>query len=317
MEDRFAGIREFVLAVDKGSFTAAAAQLGVTGSAVGKSISRLEARLGVQLLHRTTRRIDLTSAGEAYLASCRNIMEELDQAECWLATGSQQPQGRLRIDLPTTFGRRHVVPTLLELGLRHPQLDLSVSLRDRAVDMVAEGIDMAVRIGALGDHADVVARRLGEQRLAICAAPGYLARMGEPATRADLAGHDCLTGWGRGARPGWLLKNGGGEVERHEVRARHELTDGDALLDACLASCGLAQLPTWLAGEALRSGALVEVLPALSGASMPIHVLWQKTWHLQPRVRVAVDALAALAARHADIFDPAGDGIGELSPPSR
>lgn len=308
MEDRFAGIREFVLAVDKGSFTAAATQLGVTGSAVGKSISRLEARLGVQLLHRTTRRIDLTHAGEAYLASCRSIMEELDQAESWLATGSREPRGRLRIDLPTTFGRRHIVPALLALGVRHPQLDLSVSLRDRAVDMVAEGIDMAVRIGALGDHPDLVARRLGAQQLVICAAPGYLARRGEPTTPADLAHHDCLTGWGRGARPSWLLKNEHGAFERREVRARHELTDGDALLDACLAGCGLAQLPTWLAGEALRCGALAQVLRPLSGAVMPIHILWQKTWHLQPRVRVAVEALAELAAKRTDIFDPAASG---------
>jgi DNA-binding transcriptional LysR family regulator len=129
MDDRFAGMREFVLAIEKGSLTAAAAHLGVTGSAVGKSISRLEARLGVQLLHRTTRRIDLTSEGEAYLLSCRRIMEELDQTESFLATGHRAPIGRLRIDLPTTFGRRHIVPPLLELASRHDRLDLSFLLR--------------------------------------------------------------------------------------------------------------------------------------------------------------------------------------------
>jgi DNA-binding transcriptional LysR family regulator len=165
MEDRFAGIREFILTVENGSFTAAAAQLGITGSAVGKSISRLEARLGVQLLHRTTRRIDLTSEGEAYLLSCRRIMEELDQTESFLATGHREPIGRLRIDLPTTFGRRHIVPALLELATRHDRLDLSFTLRDQAVDMVSEGIDMAVRIGALGDSPDLIARRLGEQHM--------------------------------------------------------------------------------------------------------------------------------------------------------
>src|SRR3546814_152380 len=227
MEDRFAGIREFVAAVDGGSFTAAALSLGVTGSAVGKSISKLEKRLGVQLLHRTTRRIDLTSEGDAYLISCRRILEELDQTEAYLSTGHQQPIGRLRIDLPTTFGRRHILPSLLKLGLRYPRLDLSVSLRDRPVDLVSEGIDLAVRIGVLPDSPDIIARRLGEQRLVICASPAYLKRHGVPANRADLPHHDCLTGWRRGLRTTWLLKNEQGEIEPQEIPARHELTDGE------------------------------------------------------------------------------------------
>ena len=296
MEDRFAGIREFVATIDGGSFTAAAVELGVTGSAVGKSISKLEARLGAQLLHRTTRRIDLTTEGEAYLVSCRRILEELDQSEAYLATGHLQPIGRLRIDLPTTFGRRHVLPSLLALGLRHPGLDLSISLRDRAVYMVAEGIDIALRIGVLDDHADLVARRLGEQRLVLCASPTYLQLHGTPVTRADLAKHDCLTGWRRGNRPNWLLKNEQGEMAPLQVPVRHELTDGDALLEACLIGCGIAQMPTWLAGESLRTGALLPVLSDIAGGAVPIHVIWQKTWHMPPKVRVTVDELTRVAA---------------------
>lgn len=305
MEDRFGGIREFVATVDGGSFTAAALSLGVTSSAVGKSISKLEKRLGVQLLHRTTRRLDLTSEGEAYLISCRRILEELDQTEAYLSTGHQQPIGRLRVDLPTTFGRRHILPSLLTLGLRYPRLDLSVSLRDRPVDLVNEGIDLAVRIGMLPDSSELIARRLGEQRLVICAAPAYLKRHGVPANRADLANHDCLTGWRRGHRPTWLLKNEQGEVEPQEIPSRHELTDGDALLDACLAGGGLAQLPTWLADDSLRTGALTHVLSGISGGAMPINVLWQKTWHLQPKVRVTVDELTRLADRDRAVFNPA------------
>lgn len=304
MEDRFAGIREFVAAVDSGSFTAAAQVLGVTGSAVGKSISRLEARLGVQLLHRTTRRINLTSEGAAYLSSCRRVLEELEQSEAYLATGHQQPVGRLRIDLPTTFGRRHILPALLALGRQFPGLDLSVSLRDRAVDMLGEGIDIAVRIGGLGDHADLVARRLGEQRMVICASPEYLQRRGTPLTRADLASHDCLAGWRRGSQPAWQLKNEQGETVQQEIRARHELTDGDALLLACTTGCGLAQLPTWLAAEALRTGVLLPVLHDIAGAAMPIHVLWQKTWHMPPKVRVTVDELLRVAAADSAVFAP-------------
>ncbi|WP_026355165.1 LysR substrate-binding domain-containing protein [Massilia niastensis] len=309
MEDRFAGIREFVLAIEKGSLTAAAAQLGVTGSAVGKSISRLEARLGVQLLHRTTRRIDLTNEGEAYLLSCRRILEELDQTESFLATGHREPIGRLRIDLPTTFGRRHIVPTLLELATRHERLDLSFLLRDQAADMVSEGIDLAVRIGTLGDYPDLIARRLGEQHMVICASPAYLTRKGIPTTYADLLQHDCLVGWRRGNKPTWLLKGGSGTIEPHEVPIRHELPDGDAMLNACLSGCGLAQFPTWLAGDAIRMGGLIQVLPEISGGSMPIHVIWQKTWHLQPKVRVAVDTLVTLAEKRPDIFNAQSDGF--------
>jgi DNA-binding transcriptional LysR family regulator len=309
MDDRFAGIREFVLAIEKGSFTAAAAQLGITGSAVGKSISRLEARLGVQLLHRTTRRIDLTNEGEAYLLSCRRILEELDQTESFLATGNREPIGRLRIDLPTTFGRRHIVPPLLELASRHQRLDLSFLLRDQAADMVSEGIDLAVRIGTLGDHSDLVARRLGDQHMVICASPAYLARKGTPLSHGDLFQHDCLVGWRRGAKPAWLLKGSNGTIEPHEVPIRHELPDGDAMIHACLAGCGLAQFPTWLAGDALRTGALTQVLQGLSGGSMPIHVIWQKTWHLQPKVRVSVDTLVSLAEARPDIFNAKWPGL--------
>ncbi|MYM81798.1 LysR family transcriptional regulator [Duganella sp. FT50W] len=304
MEDRFAGIREFVSVVDGGSLTSAAARLGVTGSAVGKSISRLETRLGVQLLHRTTRRMDLTTEGEAYLVSCRRVLEELAQTEAFLATGHQEPIGRLRVDLPTTFGRRHVMPTLVALGLRYEKLDLSVTLRDRAVDMVGEGIDLALRIGELGDLPDLVARRIGEQKTVICASQGYLERMGAPQSRADLQKHDCLVGWYRGTRPNWHLRDEHGAFQPFAFVPRHELTDGDALLCACVAGAGLAQLPTWLANEELEKGSIVSVLDNLSGMLAPIHLIWQKTRHLQPKVRVVVDELRSLADAQESIFRP-------------
>ncbi|WP_347557066.1 LysR family transcriptional regulator [Robbsia sp. KACC 23696] len=260
MEDYFAGIREFVCVANAGSFTAAATILGVTGSAVGKSVTRLETRLGVQLLHRTTRRIVLTTEGEAYLLSCRQVIEALEQQQLSLASGHAQPVGTLKIDLPTTFGRRHVMPTLLELALRHDRLNIAVSLRDRAVDMVSEGVDLAVRIGRLGDYPDLVARQLGNQRLRICAAPAYLRRKGSPQSPADLIKHDCLIGWYRAGRPIWNLTFPGGKIEEWEIKPRHEIPDGDALLNACVSGCGLAQLPNWLADTAIGSGSLIPVL---------------------------------------------------------
>jgi len=303
MNDRFAGIREFVTVADSGSLTAAAELLGVTGSAVGKSISKLESRLGIQLLHRTTRRIDLTSEGEVYLLSCRRILDELDESEQFLATGRHQPRGRLRIDMPTTFGRRHLLQTLLSLGKRYEALNLSLTFRDRAVDMVSEGIDLAIRIGELGDHPDLVARKLGVQRLLICASPAYLQARGEPMKRSDLPNHDCLTGWHRGNRPSWMLKNDQGEMEQYEISTRHELTDGDALLNACIAGCGLAQLPSWLANDAIKEGTLISILKELSGGTMPINAIWQKTRHPQPKVEIFVDALVSLAAEESTVFN--------------
>jgi DNA-binding transcriptional LysR family regulator len=139
--------------------------------------------------------------------------------------------------------------------------------------------------------------------MVICASPAYLARKGTPINHADLFQHDCLAGWRRTTKAMWLLKDANGAIAPHEVPVRHELPDGDALLDACLTGCGLAQFPAWLAGDALRAGALVQVLADVTGGSMPIHVIWQKTWHLQPKVRVAVDTLVRLAENNPDIFN--------------
>ena len=302
MEDQFTGIKEFVTAIDKGSFTAAAEALGVTGSAIGKSISKLEHRIGVQLLHRTTRRIDLTTEGQAYLESCRRIVEELNNAEAMLRAGHQKPVGRLRVDLPTTFGRLHILPALLQLGQENPELDFTVTFRDRAVDMVTEGVDLAIRIGTLDNYPDLIARQLGEQRLFICASPIYLQRKGRPQQLSDLVNHDCMIGWRRSNRASWLIKNQTGEMDFAPIHVRHELSDGDALLQACIRGCGLAQLPNWLAGPAIQQGLLIPVLTEYSGSAMPINVLWQKTWHMQPKVRVTVDALTALAKSESDVF---------------
>lgn len=303
MEDHFTGIREYVATVESGSLSAAALLLDVTGSAIGKSISKLEARLGVQLLHRTTRRLTLTTEGEAYFRSCKIILEEIEQTEAFLSTGSQKPIGRIRVDLPTTFGRRHIMPTLIALSAKHDGLDLSVSFQDRAVDMISEGVDIAVRIGVLGDYPDLIAKRLGEQKLVICGSKEYLQKHGTPTKREDLKYHECLAGRRRDNRPVWQLKNDKGEVESYEVPVRHELFDGDALMCSCLYGSGLAQLPNWLANDAISRGELIQVMPEFANIVMPIHVVWQKTRYTQPKVKVAVDELVKLAAENPAIFN--------------
>jgi DNA-binding transcriptional LysR family regulator len=298
----FDGINEFVLTAQLESFTAAALQLGVTGSAVGKAVSRLETRLGVKLLHRTTRKLTLTGEGGAYLAGCLRVLEDLGATEDGLATGVTAPRGRLRIDVPAMFGRRYLAPTLVDLMQRHPQLDLVLTFGDRPTDMIAEGIDLAVRIGGLRDDSELVARRLGEQCNVICAAPDYLRRRGPVENRAALLQHDCLISWQRGLRATWQLVGPGGRIEAQEIHVRHALDDGEMLLHSVLAGCGLAQLPTWLVQEHIQSGALVTVLDEHVGATMPFHAVWPRSRFVLPKLRVAIDALVALAAARPDVF---------------
>ncbi|WP_392889636.1 LysR substrate-binding domain-containing protein [Pseudomonas migulae] len=299
---QFDGIPEFTLAAQSGSFTAAALQLGVTSSAVGKSVSRLEKRLGIKLLHRTTRKLSLTPEGEIYLASCLRVMEELRGVEGSFFNGVAEPKGRLRVDLPAAFGRRHIAPMLIDLARRYSQLDLTLTFGERTVDMISEGIDLAVRIGDLKDDQELVARRLGEQHLVICAAPGYLNQRPPVLRASDLLEQDCIIAWRAGLRKTWLLKNAQGVLAEQEVRVRHEFGDGDMMLRATLDGCGLCQLPTWLVSEHLRSGALVTVLDSEAGATMPIHVIWPRTRYIQPKVRIVVDALLEMARQQAEVF---------------
>ncbi|MBT2338035.1 MULTISPECIES: LysR family transcriptional regulator [Pseudomonas] len=303
----FTEVRNFVAIARAGSFTSAGLALGMTGSALSKSVMRLEARLGVKLLHRTTRKVSLTHEGDVYLASCQHALAILEEAETNLLTGQQIPSGRVRIDMPVAFGRRYVLPVLIELAARHERLDLSVSFSERKVNLVADDIDLAVRIGALEEDADLVARRLGEQRLVICGAPSYIVKHGMPLTREDLQQHDCIISWRRGQRHAWLLGSENGECELYDIPVRHEIADGEALLAAALAGGGLVQIPTWLAEEHLRAGTLVPVLSELSGGEMPIHIIWTKTSYLQPKLRVVVDELLLVA-------QVAGSGFRAIAP---
>jgi DNA-binding transcriptional LysR family regulator len=303
-QDRFSGLTEFVTAVQAGSFASAAAKLGVTGSAVGKSVSRLEARLGVKLLHRTTRRLTLTAEGQIFLASCERILDDLDGTEMAIASGRDTPVGTLNLNLPAAFGRKHIMPVLLGLTSRHRLLDLSVMFTERTASVIDEGIDLAVRIGTLGNDSDLTAKRLGTQRLLICASPSYIAEHGAPTAAEELMQRDCIIGWRRIPRPAWLLSDAAGSCVHQAVNVRHEFSDGEALVQAVLAGQGLCQLPTWLIGDELASGALVPVLEQFAGAEMSIHAVWPSSRYLQPRLRIVIDALAEAAQKPGSGFNP-------------
>ncbi|GGF62488.1 LysR family transcriptional regulator [Azorhizobium oxalatiphilum] len=303
-QERFVGLTEFVASVRFGSFTAAAAQLGVTGSAIGKSVSRLEARLGIKLIHRTTRRLTLTNEGQEYHEACLRILEQLETVETGITTGRENPVGTVRLSLPGAFGRRHVMPVLMQLANQHRHLDLAVIFTERTSNIIDENIDLAVRIGMLGNDTDLVAKRLGTQKLLICASPDYLARCGAPSSAEDLVHHDCIIGWRRVPRPVWLLKDAAGGLVPQEIKVRHEFSDGEAMVQAVLAGGGLCQLPTWLIADHLAVGALIPVLEEFAGAEMPIHAVWPTSRYLQPKLRVIIDALFRAAQQSGSGFQP-------------
>jgi DNA-binding transcriptional LysR family regulator len=260
-------------------------------------VSRLEARLGAKLLHRTTRRLTLTSQGEAWLEHCTAALAQLDRGEGILRLSQNTPAGQVRIDLPTAFGRLIVMPVLLRLVSRCPAIQLKVSFSDGRPDLVGEGIDLAVRIGALDDTADLIARQLGAQQLVICAAPGYLAKRGTPSTPADLAEHDCIVGWQLTRHATWLLKQSDGPFAAQVIPAKHEFCDLEMVLAAARAGRGLAQLPLWMVQDDVQGGKLVTVLDGMSGGEVPITLLWPRTRALPTKVRVIVDELVKNAHR--------------------
>lgn len=285
------GISAFVHAVEAGSFTAAAARMGVSKSATGKSVARLEERLGVRLLNRTTRSLNLTAEGQAYYQSCLKVLEELNAAETVLAARTRVASGTLRINLPISFGRLCVMPVLEEVADRNPDLDLDISFTDRQVDLVEEGIDLVVRLGDTGDHASLIGRRIGTQRSIICAAPTYLDRHGRPASVEELGDHDCLA-FAKDGRPlPWAVCGPGGTVRPFVIQPRHTISHGEALRDATVNGLGVAYLSTWLAADELRCGRLEVVPIATPTEDVPITVLWPRSRDLAPKVRVVVDAL--------------------------
>ncbi|PLM69101.1 LysR family transcriptional regulator, partial [Klebsiella pneumoniae] len=237
------GITNFVTTARSSSFTEAAEQLGITKSAVGKSVARLEARLGTRLFHRSTRKLSLTSDGEAYLASCLSALEIMDSAENTLSRRQDNPAGTVRIDMPASFGRNLMMPVLLEVTDRYPALRLALTFNDRLIDPVEEGVDLVLRLGDLQSTDELIARRLSRQRLMLCASPAYIERHGQPGNIEALKKHCCIMGYRRGAPLAWRLRPAGEREIKFISGSAHQISDGDAMLQACLAGAGIAQFP--------------------------------------------------------------------------
>jgi DNA-binding transcriptional LysR family regulator len=292
--DSFSGVVIFVTAAKSRSFTDAAEQLGLTKSAVGKAIAKLEDRLGAQLFHRTTRSISLTADGEAYFAACASALDEISTAESALGPGLQRPVGRLRIDMPAAFGRRILVPVLLDIALKHPDLQFTMTFSDHIIDPIEEGVDLVVRFGELESSSGLVARRLASQRMVIAASSDYLEQRGTPTRLEDLKSHSCILGYRRGQPLSWRV-NVNGESDRISPPATYQISDGDSIVEAALAGLGLCQMPMSLLRPHLESGALLSVLDDISSDVIDVHAVWPKVAHLRPKVRHVVDTLVELA----------------------
>ncbi len=297
MADTLDGIEVFVTVVRSRSFTGAAERLGLSKSAVGKSVARLEHRLSTMLFYRTTRKLSLTVDGEAFYRACSQALDEIAHAEGALASAGAAPTGRLRIDMPAAFGRRILLPVLLDIARPHPALQLALSFGDRVIDPTSEAVDLVLRFGEPADQAGLVIRKLTEQRLCICASPAYLAAQGMPQSLDELDQHRCIVNARRDRPFYWRVVDG--TSGRITPPATHEAGDGDAIINLALAGFGLCQMPICLVRRYLEAGTLVSVLDAHAQVMVPINLLWPQARHLVPRVRYVVDELIKSAARGA------------------
>lgn len=298
-DHRLKDILPFVASVECGSFTAAAQRLHVTGSAISKSVSRLETRLGSKLLERTTRSLSLTDAGSAYYQTCLRILEDLAEAEAVLAAQRTIPSGRLKLAVPTTYGRLNVMPLLVPFCQQHPELAISLSLSDRFVDLFEEGVDVAVRIGGAPDlPASLGWRNMGREQMQFCASPAYLARSGRPQSEAELLKHPAIL-YERvdGSTKPWLFITEDGQPHWREMPYRLALGDVDAQLQAVLAGLGVAQMPSWLIQRAVEAGDLEILLPHLQPDGLTLSVVWPRRKQFLPKVDALLSALNELAIR--------------------
>ncbi len=293
--DRFQQMRVFVGVVDAGSFVAAADQLGMSKAAVSRHVSELEQRLGVRLLHRTTRRLSLTQEGEAFLARARDINASLEAAEAELSTRAESASGLVKVSVPVSFGIRHLAPLWGEFLQAQPRVSLDVQLADRVVDLVDEGFDLAVRIARLPDSS-LVCRQLASTRLVLCASPDYLQRRGWPRHPDDLAGHDVIGYSLMATADQWQFTGPAGPVAM-KVHPRLWTNNGDTCVAAALQAGGIQMQPTFLVADALTAGRLVEVLPEYRGIELGVYAVYPTRKFVLPKVRALVEFLAHKLAR--------------------
>lgn len=296
--NKLQAIEVFVQVVDTGSFTRAAENLKLPKATVSTLIQSLESSLSAKLLHRTTRKVSVTAEGAAYHERCLRILSDVREADESLSRTRRSPAGRLRVDAPTGLASLVIIPALPEFFARYPDIHLELGCSDRPVDLIEEGVDCAVRGGELGDSR-LVARRVGAMHYVTCASPAYIERHGRPLHPDDLARHRCVNYFS--ARTGemfhWDFTRGGERVQL-VLPGQIALNDSYAYTAAGLSGLGIVQMANFLLRPMIEDGRFVPVLEDWSNDPMPIHVVFPQNRHLSNKVRVFVDWVAELFAKH-------------------
>lgn len=284
-------VRIFVTTTNQGSFVAGAKKLGITRSAVGKAIVRLETYLGVRLLHRTTRKMSLTTDGKKFYDGCVQILENLEEVETSIRQDKPIPKGVLRLTLTQAFGRIIVLPLLKEFLKTWPEVEAEISFSDRMIDIIEEGFDLGIRIGEFQPDSQLISRVITKANLYLCAAPSYLVENGTPQLIADLKDHEFLIYGLKSSIYNFNLYSEAGVL--HTIRAigRLKFDSGEAIKDAAVEGLGIAYLPDFLVKNDIQSGRLVQILPTYKSEMIPIYVIYPNRKHLPIRVRLFIDVL--------------------------
>lgn len=306
--DRFSEMQIYVSVVESGSISTAADRLGLAKSAVSRRLAELEARLGVSLIQRTTRRLNLTDSGRAYYDRCIVILADVDEAEAAVSQGHQALKGRLKVALPNAFGLLHLAPLIQAFMTQHPEVRFELDFNDRQIDLMQEGFDLAIRIATLPDSS-LIARRLAPIRQAVCASPDYLARHGTPQSAAELVHHVCLAYTNLRDPSLWSFRSPDGQSGSVRVPVRLAASSGDFLIRAAIAGEGLILHPTFYLHEALRAGSLVPILADHGWPEGSAYAVYPPTRHLSSRVRAFIDFLAERLAG-----EPYWDRAAPVSP---
>ena len=283
--DKFSSLRAFIKVVEKGSFAAAARDLGVSRAQVNRQVINLEDSLGVTLLHRTTRSVIVTPAGDSYYNRCRVLLNELEEAELAVQQEQVEPQGEIRINAPQSFGVRNLAPALVEFLRLYPKISIQLALNDQFVDPLSEGIDITIRISARRDNPSLISHDIIEAKRVLCASPAFLDQHGTPTHPRDLADFPCLHYGNLPTGNTWRLEKGDEQVD---VRVNGVLcaNNADVLCDAASAGLGIALLPLFIAHDDLRSGKLVTVLEEYRPPEIYLSLVYAPSRNMSTKIRL-------------------------------
>ncbi|MEI7337683.1 LysR family transcriptional regulator [Pectobacterium carotovorum] len=289
--NRIGDIAAFVAAVDSGSYTRAALSVGISRSAIGKSITRLEAQLGVRLLNRTTRQLSLTDEGRIMYDRCKQILEDLEEVDATMARRREKPTGTLRLTAPLSLGQRHILPVIDRFLKKWPDLRADIVFTDHYVDLIEEGFDIAIRIGEPKNDTRILTRTIGTQHMVTCVSPEYLSLRGVPIVPEDLSRHDTIFFRSAEKRRTWRYQTPEGYY-LYDGPGRMDIDSSEAMLSSAIAGFGIIQLPDYLAFHSLKKGELTAILTDFKVEPEPVRIMYPSKRHLSPRIRGFVDMIA-------------------------